>query len=230
MPGPALHHMIADRLKAAIQTNKGLGDALSPADYAALQALLADPKNLPYLFIGCHGPDPFFFNTKDLNPTLGKFVEIYNDLADFLRDFEQMLLEAVPQPVLDALAAFEETANEVIEDSSLLTEIKQTFEDLNQLLVGFQAVLTEALKKFVSDFNLFDIISHPYRDGASEGEWWWFDAMHYRKSGKLTTALLEVDARRLEPAPSLRARLPDPRRGRHRRPRLCQSLLRRAVP
>ena len=192
MPGPALHHMIADRLKAAIQTNKGLGDALSPADYAALQALLADPKNLPYFFMGCHGPDPFFFNTKDLNPTLGKFVEIYNDLADFLRDFERMLLEAVPQPVLDALAAFEETANEVIEDSSLLTEIKQTFEDLNQLLVGFQAVLTEALKKFVSDFNLFDIISHPYRDGASEGEWWWFDAMHYRKSGKLTTALLEL--------------------------------------
>ena len=92
MPGPALHHMIVDRLKAAIQTNRGLGDALSPADYAALQTLLANPKNLPYLFVGCHGPDPFFFNTKDLNPTLGKFVEIYNDLADFLRDFEQMLL------------------------------------------------------------------------------------------------------------------------------------------
>jgi hypothetical protein len=184
--------MIVDRLKAAIQTNSGLGESLSPADYAALQTLLADPKNLPYLFMGCHGPDPFFFNTKDLSPTLGKFVEIYNDVGDFLREFEATLLKAVPQPVLDALAAFEEAANEVIEDSALLSEIKQTFEDLNQLLTGFASLLTEALKSFVSEFNLFDIVEHPYRDGAAEGDWWWFDAMHYRKSGKFTEAMLEA--------------------------------------
>jgi hypothetical protein len=79
--------MIVERLKAAIQTNSGLGNALTPADYAALQALLANPKNLPYLFVGCHGPDPFFFFTKDLNPTLGKIVEIYNDVGDFIREF-----------------------------------------------------------------------------------------------------------------------------------------------
>lgn len=192
MPGPALHHMIVDRLKAEIQTNSGLGDTLTATEYAALQALLADPGNLPYLFVGCHGPDPFFFNTKDLNPTIGKFVEIYNDVADFLRDFEEMLLSAVPQPVLDALAAFDEAANEVIEDSALLSEIKQTFEDLNNVLTAFVALLTEALKKFVSEFNLFDLISHPYRDGASEGDWWWFDAMHYRRTGKFAEAMLEA--------------------------------------
>jgi hypothetical protein len=184
--------MIVDRLKAAIQTNSGLGDSLTAAEYAALQALLANPKNLPYLFMGCHGPDPFFFNTKDLSPTLGKFVEIYNDVGDFLRDFEKMLLSAVPQPVLDALAAFDEAANEVIQDSALLSEMQQTFEDLNNLLTGFAAVLTEALKRFVSEFNLFDLVEHPYRDGAAEGEWWWFDAMHYRKSGKFTRAMLEA--------------------------------------
>ena len=192
MPGPALHHMIVDRLKAGIQTNSGLGETLTPTEYAALQALLADPAHLPYLFVGCHGPDPFFFNTKDLSPILGTFVEIYNDVADFLRDFEEMLLDAVPQPVLDALAAFDEAANEVIEDSALLSEIKQTFEDLNNVLTAFLALLTEALKKFVSEFNLFDLIEHPYRDGASEGDWWWFDAMHYRKTGKFAEAMLEA--------------------------------------
>ena len=192
MPGPALHHMIVDRLKAAIQTNSGLGETLTVTEYAALQALLADPKNLPYLFVGCHGPDPFFFNTKDLNPTIGKFVETYYDVADFIREFEEMLLSAVPQPVLDALAGFEEAANEVIEDSALLSEIQQTFEDLNNVLQGFASVLTEALKRFVSEFNLFDVISHPYRDGAAEGDWWWFDAMHYRKTGKFAAAMLEA--------------------------------------
>ncbi len=192
MPGPALHHMIVDRLKAEIQANSGLGESIGATEYAALQALLSDAKNLPYLFVGCHGPDPFFFNTKDLNPTLGKFVEIYNDVADFLRDFEEMLLSAVPQPVLDALAAFDEAANQVIQDSALLSEIQQTLNDLNNVLTAFAAVLTEALKKFVSEFNLFDLVSHPYRDGVSEGDWWWFDAMHYRKTGKFTEAMLEA--------------------------------------
>jgi hypothetical protein len=184
--------MIVDRLRSAIQTNSGLGESLSAAEYSKLQALLADPANVPYLFVGCHGPDPFFFNTKDLSPILGKFVEIHNDLVDFLGDFEEMLLSAVPQPVLDALEAFDEAKNEVIEDSALLSEIEQTFEDLNNVLTAFLSVLTEALKTFVSEFNLYDLISHPYRDGASEGDWWWFDAMHYRKTGEFTGAMLEA--------------------------------------
>jgi hypothetical protein len=192
MPGPALHHMIAERLKARIQANKGLGESLSATEYAALQALLADPKNLPYLFVGCHGPDPFFFFTKDLNPTVGKFVEIYNDVGDFIREFEKTLLSAVPQPVLDALAGFEEAANEVIEDSALLSEIQQTFENLNATLSAFASVLTEAVKAYVTEFNVYDLVEHPYRDGAREGEWWWFDAMHYRRTGRFTEAMLEA--------------------------------------
>lgn len=181
--------MIVDRLKAAIQTNGGLG---GNADYAALQALLSDPKNHPYLFMGCHGPDPFFFNTKDMPGPIGSLVETYIDLADFLRDFEQALLDVVPQPVLDALEAFDEAANDIIQDSALLSEIQQTFDDLNQVLGALLDTLVEGLKRFVSDFNVYDIISHPYRDGAEEGEWWWFDAMHYRKTGKFTEAMLEA--------------------------------------
>lgn len=192
MPGPALHHMIVDRMRARIQAGHGLGDTLGSADYAALQALLADPQHLPYLFLGSQGPDMFFLNTKDMNPALGAFVEIHNDVADFLRDFEQMLLSAVPQPVLDALAAFDEAASEVIEDSALLSELKQTFEDLNRMLTGFSAVLTEGLKRFVSEFNVFDALDHPIRDGAVEGDWWWFDALHYRHTGRFAEALLEA--------------------------------------
>jgi hypothetical protein len=49
MPGTALHHMIADRLKAQISLNKGLGSNMTPVQYAALQNLLAADKNLPWL-------------------------------------------------------------------------------------------------------------------------------------------------------------------------------------
>lgn len=191
VPGPAVHHMIAERLKASVQSKSGLG-ALSDAEYQALQDLLAQPENLPYLFVGCHGPDPFFFNLKDLDPTLAALVNLYLDVGDFLREFEETLLAAVPQPVLDALEAYDELKNEVIQDSALLSEIQQTFDDLNRILSSFMPLLSEAVKKFVSDFNVYDVISHPYRDGAGEGDWWWFDAMHYRKTGRFTEAMLEA--------------------------------------
>lgn len=191
MPGPAIHHLIAQRLRSEIFANRGLGPSVGMSEYTALQALLSDPKNDPYLFVGCHGPDPFFFNTKDLDPTLGKFVEIYNDIADFLRDFEQALLSVVPQPVLDALAAFDEALNEVIDSSVLLSELQQTFNDINTALTALLDTLIEGIKRFVTEFNLFDRIEHPYRDGANEGQWW-FDAMHYRKTGKFTEAMLEA--------------------------------------
>lgn len=193
MPGPAMHHMIVDRLKSRIHTNKGLGSALSATEYARLQALLANPANLPYLFLGCQGPDFFFFNLKDLNPTIGKIVETYYDVYDFIEEFKRTLLEAVPQPVLDALAAFDEAVDEVIEDSALLSELQQTFDDLNRLLDAFLGTLTEMLKRFVAEFNVFDLVSHPYRDGVGAGDkWWWFDAMHYRKTGQVAAALLEA--------------------------------------
>lgn len=190
MPGPALHHLIADRLKSNISKNRGLGRNVTPMEYAQLQELLLDPKNLPYFFLGCQGPDFLFFNTKDMNATLSKFVEFYLEVTDFIENFKRDLLKIVPQPVLDALAAYDEAVDEVIEDSALLSELQQTFNDINKLLDALIPTLMEMVKKYISEFNLFDLISHPYRDGASDGEWWWFDVLHYRKTGKYARTLL----------------------------------------
>jgi len=190
MPGPALHHLIVDRLKADISTNKGLGNL--NVDYAKLQQLLDNPKNLPYLFFGCQGPDFLFFNTKDMDEDLAKFVEMYFEVYDFIENFKEKLLSIVPQPVLDALAAFDEAKNEVIEDSGLLSELQETFAEISRIIDSFLPLITEMLKKFVSEFNLFELIDHPYRDGAIQGDWWWFDALHYRKTGKFVKGLLDA--------------------------------------
>lgn len=206
MPGPALHHMIADRLKAHISLNRGLGANMTPVRYAALQNLLADSKNLPYLFFGCQGPDYLFFNTKDMPGPIGTIAEFYFEVVDFIEDFKNKLLAVVPQPVLDALEAFDEAVDEVIEDSALLSELQQTFEDINQVLDGFSATLIAMVEKFISQFNLFDLVSHPYRDGVKSNEkWWWFDALHYRKSGKFAKALLDATSGNLNDPKSLYA-------------------------
>jgi hypothetical protein len=190
MPGPVIHHIIVDRLKSNISQFRGLGNK---AEYEDLQNLLSNPSNYPYLFIGCQGPDFLFFNTKDIHPTLRKLVEWYLKVSDFIENFKKNLLQAVPQPVLDALKAYDEAKDEVIEDSVLLSQLQQTFKDLNQLLNGLLSVLIEKVKTFISDFNLFDLIDHPYRDGVpADGKWWWFDVLHYRKTGKYAKALLDL--------------------------------------
>jgi hypothetical protein len=194
MPGPALHHMIADKLKSQIYSNQGLGPALALSQYEALQKLLSKNNNLPYFYLGCQGPDFLFFNTKDMPKPIGDIADIYFEVTDFIENFKRTLLALVPQPILDAVDAVDAMIDNAVERSATLSEIKQMFEDINRLLEGLKATFMELGKKFLTDFNLFDILSHPYRDGVPEpkGKWWWFDALHYRKTGKFAQALLKA--------------------------------------
>ncbi|WP_205502327.1 zinc dependent phospholipase C family protein [Rufibacter psychrotolerans] len=196
MPGPAIHHLIAQRLAAEISNPAhALHMGPGPEGYSELKKLLEDKAHLPYLFLGCQGPDFLFFNTKDMDPILGRFVEAYFKVYDFIERFKQSLLQAVPQPILAKLKELDEAANAVIEDSALLSSLQKDFEAINKLLEGLMGDLTEAVKEYVSEFQLFDQLDHPYRDGVSKaaGEsWWWFDALHYRKTGKFAKALLDL--------------------------------------
>ena len=190
MPGPALHHMIANELRRNINLGQGLG---SSASYAQLQSLLALPGNLPFLFLGCQGPDFLFFNTKDWPAgPLGDGVKLYYEVYDAIDDIKKAVLKLVPKPVIDAIEAAGDAADAVVSSSSTLTELKQLFEGMQLVIDGLTANLIEMIKKFISDFNLYDMLGHPYRDGDEPGKWWWFDALHYRKTGRYAKALLNA--------------------------------------
>lgn len=190
MPGPALHHMIANQLRFNVNTGQGLGPT---ADYAQLQSLLAQDKNLPFLFLGCQGPDFLFFNTKDWPAgPLGQGVEMYYRVYDAIDDFKRTLISAVPQPIIDAIEFAGDAADAVVSSSSTLTELQQLFRDKQAVLDALAANLVEMMKDFVSDFNVYDLLGHPYRDGDDPGKWWWFDALHYRKTGRYAKALLDA--------------------------------------
>lgn len=188
MPGPAIHHLIADELRKKINSGQGLG---SSADYSALQGLLSNPKNLPYLFLGSQGPDFLFFNTKDWPAgPLGDAVELYYEVYDAIDDFKKALKDLVPQPILDLLDAAGYAADQVVSNSSTLSELESLFSDMQQVIDALAANLTEMIKKFITQMDLFKVLGHPYRDGQPKGEWWWFDAMHYRKTGRYVSQLL----------------------------------------
>src|SRR5690606_32804086 len=71
------------------------------------------------------------------------------------------------------------------------SELQSLFSDMQQVLDALAANLMEMIKSFITDFNLYDVLAHPYRDGQTKEEWWWFDAMHYRKTGRYVNQLLQ---------------------------------------
>ena len=189
MPGPALHHLMANALKQNIMSGSGLGPN---ANYAQLQALLSNSKNNPYWFLGCQGPDFLFFNTKDWSSIpIGDAVKLYYEVYDAIENIKDALIALVPQPVIDAIEALGAAADAVVEDSATLTQLERLFTDMQAVVDALSATLVEMLKKFISDFKLYEVLGHPYRDGQPKGEWWWFDAMHYRKTGRYAKALLK---------------------------------------
>lgn len=195
MPGTAMHHMIAERIMGLINQNEVLGN-LPAGDYQKIQTLFGDKKHLPYYYLGCQGPDFLFFHTPDWHGAAGELANFYVEVVETIEDIKKDLLALVPQPVLDALAAFSELGDEVVQSSSTLTELSQLFSDINTVLLGLKATIEEAAKKYITDWiNPFDsLLSHPYRDGVPKNEpedWWYFDALHYRKTGQYAKLLLD---------------------------------------
>lgn len=189
MPGPALHHLMANDLKQKIMAGHGLGPG---ANYPKLQSLLSDSKNFPYLFLGCQGPDLLFFNVKDwFGLPYGDMLKKYHEVQEFIENFKKEMMKLVPQEILDLLDALGAAEEAIVSNSSTLTELQELFSEMGQVVDGLKTSVLEGVKAFVTEFDLYEILEHPYRDGQEKGKWWWFDAMHYRKTGDFARALLK---------------------------------------
>ncbi len=136
MPGPAVHHLISDEVAKRI-------DALHLTPDSA--KLLADFA--PYLHFGAQGPDPLFFNTKDLSPELRTLVRLYFDAVDFMEDFKKEILKIIPPELIEAVETLEAVWDNVAARSSTITEIQQLLGESQALLGLLQSTLQQAAIK-----------------------------------------------------------------------------------
>jgi len=186
MSGPAIHHIIAR--ETITRMKKGSSDA-------AFKAFCDKALNewSPYLHFGSQGPDPLLMNLRDVSPEVRRFVELYLDLTDFIDDIKKRIMELIPPEVIAAAEALAEAWDHVERRSVLLTEIEQLLTVARNNMALLEATFVEGVKKYITDaVNLFDELSSPIQDPgkAAPGEWWWFDALHYRKTGQYAEALL----------------------------------------
>ena len=182
MPGPAVHHLISDEVAKRIHALNLTPDAAK---------LLADFA--PYLHFGAQGPDPLFFNTKDLSPELRTLVRLYFDAVDFMEDFKKEILKIIPPELIAAVETLEAVWDNVAARSSTITEIQQLLGESQALLGLLQSTLQQAAIKYLTDtVNVFNQLKHPIQDvGQPHDIWWWFDTLHYRRTGQFAQTLLK---------------------------------------
>ncbi|NOU19670.1 MAG: hypothetical protein HOO91_19100 [Bacteroidales bacterium] len=187
MPGPAIHHIIAKEIANELKTK------LDPSYHPFLDRLSGDFASAFYL--GSQGPDFLFFNTKDIDPTLKRLIDMYLDITDFIEDFKAQLLAIIPQELKDAVATLEEVYEDVEARSSTLTEISQLLTEAKNLISLLTATLTAKIEQFILDnVEVFELLKHPIQDGQDFKDWWWFDVLHYRRTGQYAQTLLKNSA------------------------------------
>ena len=142
----------------------------------------------PYTNFGSVGPDFLFFNTKDMDPTIAKFVSTYLEVSTFIEKFKATVIDLVP----DQLIAITEAIEAVGDSSVAYTELQSTLNGFRTTLDGLRGLLQEAVVKHITGaVDIFGILKHPIEDGQPARQWWWFDTLHYRRSGKFTQFLLK---------------------------------------
>ncbi|MFH0896003.1 MAG: zinc dependent phospholipase C family protein [Bacteroidota bacterium] len=184
MSGPAIHHLVAknfaNKLKATL-----------PPDQSAMAEKLT-AGHAPYFFLGSQGPDFLFFNTKDMDPTIRKFVEMYYDVVDFIEEFKKMLIGIIPEELIQAVETLETVWDNLVERSSAIEEITEIAADVSNTISLLKANLEAKVKEYITDnVEVFDLLKHPIQDGQPHKDWWWFDTLHYRRTGQYADALLK---------------------------------------
>jgi hypothetical protein len=185
MPGPAVHHIVAQR--TIEQLRRRSHPRMTPAFLDRLEGEWS-----PWIHFGCQGPDPLFFNSKDVHPYVREIVRVYLDVVDFNEEIKRKIRDAIPQHLLDAATTLE-AADDVARRSVLLEEIEQGLRDVRNTL-GMLALRLEAgAKDFLLGNWVFSLLTHPKQTVGmyAPPKWWWFDTLHYRRTGAYATRLLQ---------------------------------------
>ncbi|MBA3870003.1 MAG: hypothetical protein H0X30_12725 [Anaerolineae bacterium] len=179
MPGPIVHLIVEQRLQQRLRrTANQLGQ---PEDLADL--LAADPCS-PYSGFGSMGPDFLFFSTREYGQAIGDLTNFVFKAYDALEPFIDFY-EATVQPIVDAV-------------DSVTTFIDQTFfegvfTDLQALANAISTTAITAVGSVVTqNVDLFYPFYPKVQRGVPENEWYWFDFLHYRRTGEFCSRMWDI--------------------------------------
>jgi hypothetical protein len=192
MPKYAIHHIVLNDAIGVL-----LGATAAPARIAGAELA----ANMPIANIGAVGPDLLFW-APDYE-IVDKFYTLYKNYAE-LRKLYNTLVQPI-RDIRDAVVEPLEAAVETLAPSSvalirhLIEEMKETAELFKKTVqTGLFAgvitgadLLTDAVGFPHLASSLFQMFVPPLQLGQGENCWYWFDMLHYRRTGEFGRRLVE---------------------------------------
>lgn len=168
MPGPIVHLIVQQRMHTYLRRYGGV-QGLHYAD------LLSKDRCSPYTAFGSMGPDYLFFSMREYGDALGDLVNFIFDAYDAIEPFIDFYEEHI-EPVVDDI----EDAVEDLLPSDLVALVNQ----IKATGAQFSATLLAVVGKIAtSQIDFFYPFYPKIMKGAPEKEWYWFDFLHYRRTG-----------------------------------------------
>ncbi|MFH0772159.1 MAG: zinc dependent phospholipase C family protein [Candidatus Omnitrophota bacterium] len=192
MPKYGVHHIV---LKEAVPELYASGNSAASSAADAIQAQMSSA------IIGSIGPDLFFWGPDyeivdklyKLYSNIEEVVKVYNKVVRPIRE----IINAVEEPLENAVETLAPNTVELIRH--LLNEVKETSE-LFKSAVGaglFAGVLeganllTNAAGISSLSYNFFQLFVPDLQKNKNEKDWYWFDMLHYRRTGDFARNLVE---------------------------------------
>lgn len=192
MPKYAIHHIVLSEATGRLLADPSVAAQSAGTDLASNPAL----ANL-----GAVGPDLFFWapdyeivdRLYKLYQNYADVMAIYNDIIQPIRDIR----DAVVDPIEDAVETL--APNTVALIRTLIEEMKETAELFKKTITtGLFAgvisgvdMITNAAGLPSAAAMLFQQFAPPLQSGKGENCWYWFDMLHYRRTGDFGRALVE---------------------------------------
>jgi len=192
MPKYAVHHIVL---------NDAMGRLLASPDATAAAAGNELATNPAAANLGAIGPDLLFWAPDyeivevlyTLYSNYKELKELYDSIVQPIRDIR----DAVVEPVEDAVETLAPTTVALIRQ--LIEEMRETAELFQKAVsTGLFAGVVEGANLITNAAGfpslaavLFDQFTPPLQRGRRENCWYWFDMLHYRRTGDFGRRLVE---------------------------------------
>ncbi|MCC8358379.1 zinc dependent phospholipase C family protein [Salinimicrobium sediminilitoris] len=195
MPGPAVHYIVGKKLREQYPFIIDYGEGPRREKFLFSQNIRNQmDENRTHLNFGTLGPDFLFFNIKDwpqgnLLPVrkMIRFAEIQKSLEAKVEESFPILIRI--KELKDQLG---ERLLEEVRNSPLLSAIKQLLEDVKAILELMTGIVNQGIEDLVtSNIDIYGFLKSPLQNCEAKENWWWFDILHYNKSGQFSQYLLE---------------------------------------
>lgn len=144
---------------------------------------------------GSQGPDPFFFNPSDLvgKDVAKRMLSWWTDITSV-----QQRLHAMFEPFRKAKTELAQQLNQGANTLAANCDPCRRIKNIILRLRALTKLITTLVKKFIKKYvttkgDIFGLYVSPKQTcDTHHRDWWWFDTLHYRKTGDFTANLLDI--------------------------------------